>query len=85
MTIRVELDRKTEARLIELAQNLGVTPEKYAGELIKDALGISSGETGRMTSEEVHEMLREIAAGSENVPSLPASALTRESFYEDRD
>jgi len=36
-----------------------------------------------MTVEEFHKMLDELAVGAEKLPSLPTSAFSRESIYED--
>lgn len=84
MTIQVELSPETESRLALAARACGVPPEKYAGNLLREVLASPGPGTGRLTVEELHTMLREIAEGSENLPILPASALERESFYEDR-
>jgi hypothetical protein len=84
MTIQVEVSPETEARLVAAAQARGVALEKYAGILLHDALAPSANGSGKLTLEEFHTMLREIAEGSENLPQLPTSAFSRESFYEDR-
>ncbi len=39
---------------------------------------------GRLSPEQVHQMLREIAENSQDLPKLPTSAFSRESFYEGR-
>ena len=55
MTMLVELDPETEARLKAQAMRHGVAPEQYAGNFLR-----------------------------ENLPTLPTSAFSRESFYEGR-
>ena len=84
MAIQVELSPETEARLAAAAQARGVAPEKYAGALLHEALASPDSGSGKLTLEELHTMLKEIAEGSENLPHLPTSAFTRESFYEGR-
>jgi len=84
MTIQVELSPETEARLSAGAQARGVALEQYAGTLLHDALASSATGSGKLTVEEFHKMLREIAEGSEKLPQLPTSAFSRESFYEGR-
>ena len=84
MTIQVELNSETEARLMAGAQERGISVEKYAETLLKDAVAPHSQPTGKLSIEELHAMLDAIAEGSEKLPSLPTSAFTRESFYEGR-
>jgi len=84
MTIQVELSPETEARLIAAALARGVAMEKYAENLLHDALASSASGSGKLTVEEFHKMLREIAEGSQSLPHLPTSAFSRESFYEGR-
>jgi hypothetical protein len=84
MVIRVELSPEAEARPAAEAQAHGVAPEKYAGGLLQEALASPVRGSGKLTVEELHTMLRQIAEGSDKLPNLPTSAFTRESFYEDR-
>jgi hypothetical protein len=86
MTLQIELAPEIEARLAAEAAQHGMALEAYALKLLEGALpprACATG-TGRMTVEEFHKMLDEISSGAENLPSLPTSAFTRESFYEDR-
>lgn len=85
MTIQVELNPEMEARLVAGAQERGISVEKYAETLLKDAVALHSQPTGKLTVEELHTMLDAIAKGSEKLPNLPTSAFTRESFYEGRE
>ena len=84
MTIQVELNPETEARLVAAAQARGIALEKYAETLLQNALASPTGGSGRLTVEEFHKMLRALAEGSERLPNIPTEAFTRESFYEDR-
>lgn len=84
MTILLELDPETEARLKAQAERLGMAPEQYAGEFLRENLPSRVTEKGRLTREGLHAMLKEVGEGAENLPKLPTSAFTRESFYEDR-
>jgi len=84
MTIQIELDPVTEARLISEAELRGVTPEEYVGTLVRNSVSSYATGTGKLTPESLREMLSEMAKGSENLPVLPPEATDRESFYEDR-
>lgn len=84
MTIQLKLNSETEARLIAEARAKGLAPEEVAEKLLEEALTAHSSSQGRMNVEEFHQMLREMAEGSEKLPNLPTESFTRESFYEDR-
>jgi hypothetical protein len=84
MTIRVELNPETEARLIAEARAKGVPLEKVAEQLLKEALHGLPLSRRQMSVEEFHRMLAAIAEGSERLPDLPTGSFSRESFYEDR-
>jgi hypothetical protein len=84
MTILLELDPDTEARLKAQAERRGIAPEQYAGQLLDKAIASESAGPGILTPEEFHTMLCELAEDSERLPSLPTSAFSRESIYEDR-
>lgn len=84
MTIRIELNPEIEAQLAAGAQARGVALEKYAESLLRDAIANHSEPQGNLSVEELHAMLNAIAEGSDNLPKLPTTAFTRESFYEDR-
>jgi hypothetical protein len=83
MPILVQLSPETEARLTAKAVLRGIAPEKYAGELLDEALTPHSVGSGTLASHEFHAMLRELAEGSEALPTLPTAAFSRESIYED--
>lgn len=82
MPILVELSPENEARLAAEALVRGIAPEQYAGKLLDDALTPPS--TSKLTREGLYAMLKEVGEGWENRPTLPTSAFTRESFYENR-
>lgn len=84
MTIRVELNPETEARLVAEARAQGLPIEKVAERLLKEALIGRSLPMGKMGVQEFHRMLDAMAEGSERLPVLPAESFSRESFYEDR-
>jgi hypothetical protein len=84
MTIRVELNPETEARLHAEARAKGLTLERVAEELLEEALAGRSLSRGRLSVEEFHRMLGTMAEGSEKLPDLPTESFSRESFYEDR-
>jgi len=90
MTIKVELDPETEALLAARARVEGVPAEELARKLLNDALSASSSSNYNATTseafsvEEFHEMLKGIAQGSDDLPSLPTESFSRESFYEGR-
>ena len=86
MTIQLELNPELEARLTAEASERGMALETYVLKLVEGKSpdrAYATG-TGRLTVEEFHRMLAEISQGSENLPSLPTSAFSRDSFYEDR-
>jgi hypothetical protein len=83
MTILVELDPATEARLTAAADAHGLQVQEYAGALIREGLRAYTTGTGKLTPESLDKMLTAIAKGSEKLPKLPTSAFSRESLYED--
>jgi hypothetical protein len=84
MTIRVELNSETEARLKAEARAKGLPVETVAEQLLNDVLAGRSVPRGRLSVEEFHRMLDAMAEGSEKLPDLPTESFSRESFYEDR-
>lgn len=83
MTIRVELNAETEARLKAEARTKGLPIEKMAEELLKEALTGRNPSSGQIGVEEFHRMLEAMAEGSGRLPDLPTESFSRESFYED--
>jgi hypothetical protein len=84
MTIQVDLNPDTDARLIARARSQGVSLEKLAERLLKEALTAGLPPHGVLTRDELRHMLESIAEGSEKLPDLPTEGFSRESFYEDR-
>jgi len=84
MTIQIQLDPATEARLVAEAESHGVALEEYAGSLLRRSVPVYATGTGILTPEGLEEMSKALAKGSENLPVLPPEATDRESFYEDR-
>jgi hypothetical protein len=84
MTIQVDLNPQTEARLIAEARSQGVPLEKLAERLLNEALTATSRPEGVLTMDEFHTLLEGMAEGSEKLPNLPTESFSRESFYEDR-
>ncbi len=83
MTIRVELNPETEARLIAAARAKGLPLEKAAEELLVEALAVGTLAPGQMSVEEFRRMLEAMAEGPERLPDLPTESFSRASFYED--
>lgn len=84
MTIKVQLNAETEARLKAEAKAQGLPLETLAERLLKEALAGRNSSNGRMSVEEFHRMLDAMAEGSQTLPELPTESFSRESFYEDR-
>jgi hypothetical protein len=84
MTIQVELNPESEARLTAEAHARGVALETYASNLLQEVLLSPERQRAKLTKERFHAMLRALADGSERLPDLPTENFTRESFYEDR-
>jgi hypothetical protein len=84
MTIRVELNPETEARLIVEACAKGLPLEKLAEQLLKEALAERSTSLGRMSAEELHRMFSALAEGSGRPQDLPSGSFPGESFNEGR-
>jgi hypothetical protein len=84
MTILLELDPETEARLKAQAERRGIAPEQYAGEFLRENLPRYGAGTGILKPGDVKAMTKELQKGSEKMPVLPPEATERASFYEDR-
>ena len=84
MTIKIQLNAETEARLKAEVRAQGLPLETMAERLLNDALAGRSLPNGRMSMPEFHQMVKALAEGSEGLPDLPTESFSRESFYEDR-
>jgi hypothetical protein len=84
MTILVQLDPETEARLKSQAERYGIAPEQYAGEFLRDNLPLNGTGAGRLRPGDADEFLKVMTAGSEHLLILPLEVNERESYYEDR-
>lgn len=82
--IQIHLEPEIEAQLAAEAEARGLTPERYAEQLIAERTSkppAQAGPTNRLAS--LEEFFEEMAAHSEKIPHLPDKAFTRESFYQD--
>jgi hypothetical protein len=84
VTIKVDLNPETEARLVAQARSQGVPLEQLAERLLQEALKAGSLPSGTLTVEEFRQILDGIAEKSDELPNLPTESFSRESFYEDR-
>lgn len=84
MTIQIELTPEIMERLAAEAAAHGIPLEEYAERLLREAIATHAQPQGQLSVAELHAMLNAMAEGSENLPKVPTSAFTRESFYEDR-
>ena len=85
MTIQVELNSETEAKLAAEARSRGMTLENYAGKILSEHAppAFATG-TGILKPGDIEKMTRELTRGSENLPVLPPEANNREFYCEDR-
>lgn len=84
MSILIELDPETEARLAAEAATRGMALAAYAGQILERAASPYPAGTGRLTREGLSELTKVLQEGSENLPILPPEVNERESYYEDR-
>lgn len=84
MTIQVELNSETQARLAAEAGNLGMSLEAYAGKILREHPPLYATGTGILKPGDIEKMTQELTRGSENLPVLPPEANNREFYYEDR-
>ena len=83
MTLTIELEPELVAVYAAEAARRGVEPESVALEVLRVHRPVISAPEKQLTVEGFHRMLDELAIGSENLPHLPDSALTREGIYGD--
>jgi hypothetical protein len=85
MTITLELTPNVAASLGAQAQARGLSLDTYVRNLIEEQAAAVGHREPHMPLEQFEAELDALAADSEPLPSLPAEALTRESFYQDHD
>ena len=83
MTLTIELDSELIAVYVAEAARRGVEPESVALEVLRAHQPAPPSSEKQLTVEGFHRMLDQLAIGSENLPHLPDSALTREGIYGD--
>lgn len=79
MTIKVDFNPETEARLLAQARAQGLPLEKLAERLLANALAASLPSQGALSVDEFHRMLESMAEGSEHLPDLLTESFSRES------
>ncbi|HZB89141.1 MAG TPA: hypothetical protein VE291_10815 [Terracidiphilus sp.] len=84
MTLQIELDPETEARLVAAAQQRGLAPERYASEFLRDFVPGAAVSFRRLSPGDIEALSERLSRGSENLPILPPEVNDRESYYEDR-
>jgi hypothetical protein len=84
MTILIELDPETEAKVAAEASRRGIAPERYVREFLRENVPHCYTGKGRLTREGLRAMTKRLQLGSEKLPILPPDATERSSFYEDR-
>jgi hypothetical protein len=84
MTIQVELNPETEARLMAESVARGLSLQEYVGQILRSHARNYATGTGILKPGDVDEMTRELTLGSEKLPVLPPEVNNRESYYEDR-
>ncbi|HLK05580.1 MAG TPA: hypothetical protein VKT53_14160 [Candidatus Acidoferrum sp.] len=77
MTIKVDLNPETEAKLVAQARSEGVPLEELAERLLQEALTSGPRPSGALTVEEFHRMIEGMAEGSESLPDLPTESFSR--------
>jgi hypothetical protein len=83
MTVTLELRPEIEAALMERAQARGLPVERYLQAVIEDVVGTRYAP--RLSPDDMRVALDRLANVGRELPDLPDSALTRASFYADRD
>jgi len=81
MTVTLQLKPEVEERLLAQAQAQGVPLETYVAGVIEAQTLL--GPKRRPTLEEFEADLEAIAKGTDDIPVLPAEALTRQAIYGD--
>jgi hypothetical protein len=82
MTILIELDPDTEARLMAEAGSRGLRIQDYAYALIREGLPSTSNGAGQRTPKDFQKISEQMTKWSHKIPVLAPEATERESFYE---
>ncbi|MGH9719649.1 MAG: hypothetical protein ACRD8O_05515 [Bryobacteraceae bacterium] len=85
MTITVEINAETEARLAAEAEARGLDVATYAARLLEQAQVPPAPATPKLTIEEFHAWLDDFAALSGKIPPMPGETFSREMIYQDHD
>jgi hypothetical protein len=85
MTIKVELNPETEARLAAEARALGMGLEEYAQRLLQKAIGSPLQPPSRASQDEFRSFLDALASKAPDVPQLRADTFSREMIYGEHD
>lgn len=79
--IQLEISPELEERVIVAARARGMEPNAYASQIVTDAVALTTEKP--LSKEASVEFLTQMASHAHEMPQLPDSAYTRESFYED--
>jgi hypothetical protein len=85
MTIQVDLNPETEARLAAEAQACGVPLAEFAQRLLQEALDSRPGRRSRASQDEFRSFLDALASKAPNVPQLREETFSREMIYGEHD
>ena len=86
MTLNIELNTETEARLAAEARSRGLDLATYAAHLLEQAATPASVPAASVrTREEVRAWLDELAQFSDKIPPMPGETFSREMIYQDHD
>ena len=84
MTIQLELDPETEAKLNAEAKRRGLGVHELALKVVSDFSKQIAGGSGVFTLASLEAFKERISANTEHLPTLPPEANNREFYYEDR-
>ena len=85
MPTQIEVQPETAARIAAYAQARGLSVDEFLRSLLERAETAAEPTPKRaQTAEEIKAFLDSLAEGSENRPSLPPEANSREYYYEER-
>jgi len=85
VTIQVELNPDTAARLAAEAQACGMALEEYAQRLLQEAIDARPRRRSRASQDEFRRFLDALASKAPNVPHLRTDTFSREMIYREHD